>query len=277
MQLCGSSELLTETDLGESQKQLKKKQKNRVAAQRSRQKHTSKADALHQQHESLEKQNHALRKEIQALQTELAGWGRTLHLHERLCRVDCDPCPVLLPSGCPIQAKQPSGQPAPLGYNGCQEQLGLFQTPGSSPRAQHLSPGPCSHESPGLLPSLLPSLAFDPLMVRTPLAQLSPSPVLSASSPSGSSLLGSFSKLDPLIPSPQDQLAPPQPLRQEQPTSGRLASSDSPAALGPECSQNREHLPALPGSSTHWQKSSVAPSPQALMAFPLLSSAKVHF
>ncbi|GAB1302090.1 hypothetical protein APTSU1_001732800 [Apodemus speciosus] len=35
-------------DLEESQKQLKKKQKNRLAAQRSRQKHTSKADALHQ-------------------------------------------------------------------------------------------------------------------------------------------------------------------------------------------------------------------------------------
>jgi ATF-like basic leucine zipper transcriptional factor len=34
-----------------------------VAAQRSRQKHTDKADALHQ-HESLEKHNHTLRKEI---------------------------------------------------------------------------------------------------------------------------------------------------------------------------------------------------------------------
>ncbi|XP_021060793.1 basic leucine zipper transcriptional factor ATF-like 2 isoform X2 [Mus pahari] len=272
MQLCGSGALLTETDLGESQKQLKKKQKNRLAAQRSRQKHTSKADALHQ-HESLEKQNHALRKEIQALQTELAGWGRTLHLHERLCGVDCDPCPVLLPSGCPIQAKQLSGQPAPHGYHGCQEPLGPFQTPGSSPRAQHLSPGPCYHES----PSLLPSLAFDPLMVRTPVAQLSASPVLSASSSSDSSLPGYFSKLDALIPSPQDQLVPPQPLRQEQPTSGRLASSDSPAALGPECPQNREHLPALPGSSAHWQKSPAAPSPQAPTAFPLLSSANVHF
>lgn len=211
------------------------------------------------------------------MQTELAGWGRTLHLHERLCGVDCDPCPVLLPSGCPIQAKQLSGQCAPHGYHGCQEQLDLFQTPGSSPQAQHLSPGPCYHESPGLLPSLLPSLAFDPLMVRTPLVQLSPSPVLSASSSSGSSLLGSFSKLDTLIPSPQDQLVPPQPLRQEQPISGRLASSYSPADLGPECPQNRDHLSSLPGSSAHWQKSPVAPSPQGLMAFPLLSSAKVHF
>jgi hypothetical protein len=35
-------------DPEEYQKELKKKQKNRVAAQRSRQKHTDKADALHQ-------------------------------------------------------------------------------------------------------------------------------------------------------------------------------------------------------------------------------------
>lgn len=211
------------------------------------------------------------------MQSELAGWGRTLHLHEHLCGVDCGPCPVLLPSGCPIQAKQLSGQPAPHGYRDCQEQLGLFQTPGSSSCAQHLSPGPCYHESPGLLPSPQLSLTFDPLMMRTPPAQLSPSPVLSAASSSGSSLMGSFSKPDALIPSPPDQLVPPQPLRLEQPTSERLASSDSPAALGPECPQNRECLPALSGSSAHWQKSPVAPSPQALMAFPLLSSAKVHF
>lgn len=274
MQLCGSGVLLTGTDLEESQKQLKKKQKNRLAAQRSRQKHTSKADALHQQHESLEKQNHALRKEIQALQSELARWGRTLHLHERLCGVGCGPCSALLPSGCPVQAKQLSGQSAPHGYHGCQEQL--FQTPGSSPRAQQLSPGPCYHESPGLLPFPLPSLSSDPLMVRTPLAQLSPSPALSALS-SGSSRLGSFSKLDALIPSPPGQLVSPQPLRLEQPTSGRLASSNSPAALGPERPQNGERLPAQSGSPTHWQKSPVDPSPQALTAFPLLSSAKVHF
>ncbi|OBS81532.1 hypothetical protein A6R68_20265 [Neotoma lepida] len=276
MQLCGSGALLTGTDPEECQKQLKKKQKNRLAAQRSRQKHTDKADALHQQHESLEKHNHALRKEIQVLQAELARWGRTLHLHERLCRVDCGSCPAQLPSGCPVQDEQLSGQPASHEYHGCQEQLGLFQTPGSSPPAQQLSPSPCLHESPGLLPSPLPSLSFDPLMMRAPLAQLSPSPVLSA--PPGSSLLGSFSKFDTLMPSPPDQLVPPQPLRLEHPTSRRLASSsDPPAALGPECPQNIERLPALSGSSADWQKLSVDPSPHLLMAFPLLSSAKVHF
>lgn len=226
---------------------------------------------LPQQHESLEKHNHALRKEIQALQAELARWGQALHLHEHLCRLDCGPCPALLPSGCPVQAK-----PAPHGYHDSQEQLGLFQTPGSSPPAQQLSPGPHYHESPGHLPHPLPSLSFDPLMARTPLAQLSPSPVLPAS-PSGSSLLGSFSKLDSLIPSPTDQLVPPQPLGLEQPISRRLASSDSPAAPGPKCPQNRERLPALSGSLAHWQKLPVASSPHSLLAFPLLSSAKVHF
>ncbi|KAK7813166.1 hypothetical protein U0070_005071 [Myodes glareolus] len=277
MQLCGSGALLPGTDPEECQEQLKKKQKNRLAAQRSRQKHTDKADALHQQHESLEKHNHALRKEIQVLQAELARWGRTLHLHERLCQVDCGSSPALLPSGCPVQAEQLSGQPASHGYRGCQEQLGLFQTPVSSPPAQQLSPGPCLQESPGLLPSPLPSLTFDPLMVRAPLAQLSPSPVLSAS-PLDSSLLGSSSKFDALMPSPPDQLVPPQPLRLEHPTSRSLASSSStPTALGPECPQNIERLPALSSSLADWQKMSVDPSPHPLVAFPLLSSAKVHF
>ncbi|KAI5933175.1 Basic leucine zipper transcriptional factor ATF-like 2 [Manis javanica] len=77
MHLCGDSGLLTGTDPEEHQKQLKKKQKNRVAAQRSRQKHTDKADALHQQHESLEKHNHALQNEIQALRAELSLFIQT--------------------------------------------------------------------------------------------------------------------------------------------------------------------------------------------------------
>ncbi|KAL1788988.1 basic leucine zipper transcriptional factor ATF-like 2 isoform X1 [Sigmodon hispidus] len=270
------AQFLLGTDPEECQKQLKKKQKNRLAAQRSRQKHTSKADALHQEHESLEKHNHALRKEIQVLQAELARWDRTLHLHERLCRVDCGSCPVLLPSGRPVQAEQLSGQRASHGYHGCQEQLGPLQTSGSSPSAQQLSPGPCSHESPGLLPSPPSSLSFDPLMVRAPLSQLSPKPGPSASPP-GSSLLGSLSKFDALIASPSNQLVPPQPLKLEHPTSRLASSSNPPAVLGPECPQNIERLPALSGSSADWQKSSVDPSQHLLTAFPLLFSAEVHF
>ncbi|XP_065384063.2 basic leucine zipper transcriptional factor ATF-like 2 isoform X5 [Macaca fascicularis] len=47
MHLCRGNGLLTGTD-PEEQQRLLKKQKNRAAAQRSRQKHTDKADALHQ-------------------------------------------------------------------------------------------------------------------------------------------------------------------------------------------------------------------------------------
>uniref|UniRef100_A0A8B9YUZ6 Basic leucine zipper transcriptional factor ATF-like 2 n=1 Tax=Bos mutus grunniens TaxID=30521 RepID=A0A8B9YUZ6_BOSMU len=90
-------------DAEEHQRQLRKKQKNRAAAQRSRQKHTNKADALHQQHESLEKQNHALRKEIQALQAELAWWTQALHVHERLCLI------LSAPSSFQCQRAEPVG------------------------------------------------------------------------------------------------------------------------------------------------------------------------
>uniref|UniRef100_A0A8C0AM64 Basic leucine zipper transcriptional factor ATF-like 2 n=1 Tax=Bos mutus grunniens TaxID=30521 RepID=A0A8C0AM64_BOSMU len=97
---------LTLQDAEEHQRQLRKKQKNRAAAQRSRQKHTNKADALHQQHESLEKQNHALRKEIQALQAELAWWTQALHVHERLCLLDCASCLAPGAAGCWGQAER---------------------------------------------------------------------------------------------------------------------------------------------------------------------------
>ncbi|KAI2560822.1 basic leucine zipper ATF-like transcription factor 2, partial [Homo sapiens] len=155
MHLCGGNGLLTQTDPKEQQRQLKK-QKNRAAAQRSRQKHTDKADALHQ-HESLEKDNLALRKEIQSLQAELAWWSRTLHVHERLCPMDCASCsaPGLL--GCWDQAEGLLG-PGPQGQHGCREQLELFQTPGSCYPAQPLSPGPQPHDSPSLLQCPLPSL-----------------------------------------------------------------------------------------------------------------------
>lgn len=207
------------------------------------------------------------------MQAELAQWGRTLHVHECLCQMDCGPCPALLPSGCPVQAKQLTGQPAPHGYHGCQEQLCLFQTPAFSLPAQQLSSGSCYHESPGLLPA---PLSFDPLMVKASLAQPSPSPVPSTQLP-GSSPLGSFSKLNALMSSPPDHLVPPQPLRLEQPTSGRLTSSSNPpAVLGPECPQNEVCLPALSGSSADWQKLPVDPSPHPPVVFPLFSSAKIH-
>ncbi|KAF7467537.1 basic leucine zipper transcriptional factor ATF-like 2 isoform X1 [Marmota monax] len=274
MHLCGREVLLMGPDPPDCQKQLKKKQKNRVASQRSRQKHTDKADALHQQYETLEKHNHTLRKEIQALQAELGWWTRTLQLHECVCRLDCASRPAPEPAGCWAWPQQPLGQTPARGQHGCLKQKGLMQTPVSSSPAQQLSPGPHSQDSPGLLPPLLPLLSLGPAMGTVPPAQLSLRPDLSAS-PTGSGPLETSSKLGALVPSPPAQPAPPQPLGPEHPIRGGLGSSphNPSAAPGPACLQGRE--PVL--SAPDWQGPAVEPGPQPLLAFPLLSSAQVHF
>lgn len=286
MHLCGGEGPLTGTkvrtegtspcqDPEEHQKQLKKKQKNRTSAQRSRQKHTDKADALHQQHESLEKHNRALRKEIQGLQAELAWWSRTLHMHERLCLMDCASCLAPLPPGSWGQAKRPL-DPVPHGQHGCQEQSGFFQTPVCSPSSQQLSPDQEPHGSPGLFLSPLPSLSLSSTTITAPPAQLSPNPVQSAS-PSDSSRLSPSFMLNALLLSPSAQPAPPEPLGPEHLTRGKLESSlHSPsAALGLVCLQDKEPTPAF--SAADQQGLGVGLSPHPLLAFPLLSSAQVYF
>uniref|UniRef100_A0A2K6EJT1 Basic leucine zipper ATF-like transcription factor 2 n=1 Tax=Propithecus coquereli TaxID=379532 RepID=A0A2K6EJT1_PROCO len=227
------------------------------------------------QHESLEKHNHALRKEIQALQTELAWWSRTLHMHERLCCMDCASCLAPGSPDCWNQAEKPL-VPIPHGKQGCQEQPGLFQTPVCSPPAQQLSPGPQPHDSPCLLPSPLLSLSLGTAVVTASPAQLSPSPVLSAS-PTGCSLLEPSSKLSALLPSPTAQPDPLQPLGLVRSTGGMLGSSphNPSSALRLPCQQSREHELAF--SAADWQGLGVDPSPHPLLAFPLLSSAQVHF
>ncbi|XP_062053757.1 basic leucine zipper transcriptional factor ATF-like 2 isoform X2 [Lepus europaeus] len=272
MHLHGDQGPLTGADPEELHRQLKKKQRNRAAAQRSRQKHTDKADALHQ-HEFLERHNHALRKEIQALQVELAWWSRTLYLHTHLCPAVCASCPTPVPPGCGSQAERPPGL-APHRCD-CQDQLGLLQTPACSPTAQQLRPP----DSPGLFPSPPPSLSLasgPAVMGQTTPAQLSPSPVLAAS-PAGSSPMGSSSKLGALLPSPPAPHAPPQPLGLEHPAPGKLGAPppNPSAALGPAGLHGREHEPAV--SAADWLELGVAPGPHPLGAFPLLSSAQVHF
>ncbi|XP_020020521.2 basic leucine zipper transcriptional factor ATF-like 2 isoform X3 [Castor canadensis] len=270
MRLCVGGALLTGTqDPEEYQKELKKKQKNRVAAQRSRQKHTDKADALHQQHESLEKHNHTLRKEIQALQAELMWWSRTLHLHESRCPMKCSPCPVPLPTPCRGQAEWLQGQPVPYGQHNCQEHPGLVQNPGSSSPVQQFSPGPQGHDCPGFL-SPLPSLPLGSAVVTLPPAQLCSSLVLSALH-TGSSLLGHSSKLSAHLPSPPTQGL-------EHPTKEKLGSSPDnlSAAPGPACPQSWAHKPAF-SLSAEWQTLAEDSGPHLPLAFPLLSSAQVHF
>nr|XP_006136622.2 basic leucine zipper transcriptional factor ATF-like 2 isoform X2 [Pelodiscus sinensis] len=90
------------------EKKLKRRQKNRAAAQRSRQKHTEKADELHQQHEMLEKSNAALQKEIEALEKEKKNWIQTLKDHEATCLLGSpDICQDLLTSSLTTQPSLP--------------------------------------------------------------------------------------------------------------------------------------------------------------------------
>lgn len=226
-----------------------------------------------QQHELLEKHNHALRKEIEGLRAELAWWSQTLHMHERLCLMDNASCLAPLPSGCWGQAGQPLN-PLPLGQHGCQEQPGLSQTPVSMPSAQQLSSDPQPRDSTSLLLSPLSSLSLGHTATTVLPAQLSPSPVQSAS-PSGSRLLRlrPSSKLNALLPNPSAQPSPPQSLGSEHSTREKLGSSPhSPSdALELAGLQDSEYKPA----------SSVADlqglSPQPLLAFPLLSSVQIYF
>ncbi|XP_066214811.1 basic leucine zipper transcriptional factor ATF-like 2 isoform X2 [Saccopteryx leptura] len=312
MHLCGDEGLQTRMDPEECHRQLKKKQKNRASAQRSRQKHTDKADALHQ-HESLEKRNRALWKEIHGLKAELDWWSQALSMHEHQCLMDCASCLAPLPPGCWGQAKPPL-DPSSHRQHGCQEHPGLFQTPVSSPSAQQLSPDPQPCGSLGLL-SPLSSLSLDTTTITAPPAQLSPSPAQSVS-PSGSSLVRPSSNLKALLtrssaqPAPQQALgpehlprgklvsspdspsaalglaslqdrehqpAPQQALGPEHLPRGKLVSSpDSPsAALGLASLQDREHQPAFLAADQ--QGLGVGLSPHPLLAFPLLSSAQVHF
>ncbi|XP_056383038.1 basic leucine zipper transcriptional factor ATF-like 2 isoform X2 [Hyla sarda] len=66
-------------------RKVKKKERNREAASKSRQKNTLRADTLHKEFEKLEKDNDALRKEIQKLHQEKTYWKKVLEQHEDTC------------------------------------------------------------------------------------------------------------------------------------------------------------------------------------------------
>ncbi|KAG8522715.1 Basic leucine zipper transcriptional factor ATF-like 2 [Galemys pyrenaicus] len=258
---------LSPQDPLEQQKQLRKKQKNRAAAQRSRQKHTDKADALHQQHESLEKHNSALRKEIQALQDELAWWSRALSAHERLCPLDGAPGPAPEPSGSWGQAEPSPGART----QDRQEQPGLLPAPVPSPLAQQLSPDPLRPHSPaGLLLCPPAPVPFGPAAAAAPAAQEPPSPAQEASPPD-SSLLSPSSKLSSLLSGLPAHLAPAQPLGQQHPASLKLGTLPH-CPLAPR-GQAGDHKSAVWASDLQ----GLEPGPHPLLAFPLLASARVHF
>ncbi|XP_072277472.1 basic leucine zipper transcriptional factor ATF-like 2 [Pyxicephalus adspersus] len=88
---------------------VKKRERNRAAAYKSRQKHTQHADALHKEFESLEKDNAALRKEIQRLQKEQAYWSKILQQHEDTC--------LLLSPDIILELQKPAPLPSPREIN----------------------------------------------------------------------------------------------------------------------------------------------------------------
>uniref|UniRef100_H3BED4 Basic leucine zipper transcriptional factor ATF-like n=1 Tax=Latimeria chalumnae TaxID=7897 RepID=H3BED4_LATCH len=74
-------------DSSDEVKKASRREKNRIAAQKSRQRQTLKADTLHLESESLEKENAALRKEIKRLKDEVKYFTTVLSSHEPLCSI----------------------------------------------------------------------------------------------------------------------------------------------------------------------------------------------
>uniref|UniRef100_A0A671NP01 Basic leucine zipper transcriptional factor ATF-like 3 n=1 Tax=Sinocyclocheilus anshuiensis TaxID=1608454 RepID=A0A671NP01_9TELE len=72
----------------DDEKRLKRREKNRVAAQRSRKRQTQRADELHEVYECLEQENSLLRKEVQLLIEEQQRLTDALKAHEPLCRLE---------------------------------------------------------------------------------------------------------------------------------------------------------------------------------------------
>uniref|UniRef100_A0A5F8H512 Basic leucine zipper ATF-like transcription factor 3 n=1 Tax=Monodelphis domestica TaxID=13616 RepID=A0A5F8H512_MONDO len=66
-------------------RKVRRREKNRVAAQRSRKKQTQKADKLHEEYECLEQENTSLRREIGKLTEELKHLNEMLKDHEKIC------------------------------------------------------------------------------------------------------------------------------------------------------------------------------------------------
>ncbi|XP_078060767.1 basic leucine zipper transcriptional factor ATF-like [Mustelus asterias] len=75
----------SEKDYEGDDKKLRRREKNRIAAQKSRQKQTQRADILHQEYEQLERENASLKKEIQNLREELKQWNQVVQQHEPQC------------------------------------------------------------------------------------------------------------------------------------------------------------------------------------------------
>uniref|UniRef100_A0A7M4DW64 Basic leucine zipper ATF-like transcription factor 3 n=1 Tax=Crocodylus porosus TaxID=8502 RepID=A0A7M4DW64_CROPO len=69
----------------EDDRKVRRREKNRVAAQRSRKKQTQKADKLHEEYECLEQENTSLKREIGKLTDEMKHLSEVLKDHEKIC------------------------------------------------------------------------------------------------------------------------------------------------------------------------------------------------
>ncbi|XP_030071266.1 basic leucine zipper transcriptional factor ATF-like [Microcaecilia unicolor] len=82
---CSSPPLSNKQDSSDDMKKVQRREKNRIAAQKSRHRQTQKADTLHLESENLERENASLRKEIKQLTEELKYFSSLLSSHEPLC------------------------------------------------------------------------------------------------------------------------------------------------------------------------------------------------
>ncbi|KAM9191284.1 BATF factor, partial [Chauna torquata] len=80
-------------DSSDDMRKVQRREKNRIAAQKSRLRQTQKADTLHLESEDLERQNAALRREIRQLTEEMKHFTSVLSSHEPLCSILASPPP----------------------------------------------------------------------------------------------------------------------------------------------------------------------------------------
>ncbi|XP_069805809.1 basic leucine zipper transcriptional factor ATF-like [Dendropsophus ebraccatus] len=80
-----SSPASSKQDSSDDMKKVQRREKNRIAAQKSRQRQTQKADTLHVESENLERLNAALRREIRCLRDELKYLTCVLNTHQSVC------------------------------------------------------------------------------------------------------------------------------------------------------------------------------------------------
>uniref|UniRef100_A0A8D0C131 Basic leucine zipper transcriptional factor ATF-like n=1 Tax=Salvator merianae TaxID=96440 RepID=A0A8D0C131_SALMN len=83
----GRSSSSSKQDSSDDMRKVQRREKNRIAAQKSRQRQTQKADTLHLESEDLERQNAALRREIKQLSEELKHFSAMLNSHETHCSI----------------------------------------------------------------------------------------------------------------------------------------------------------------------------------------------